>query len=55
MDTTDIVRIAVTVAGFVSFLLILIWAYGKSTKARFEEAAQRMLDDDDNTVPTSKE
>ena len=36
----NILRIGVTVAGFVLFIGILVWAWRPARKARFDEAAQ---------------
>ena len=36
----NVLRSLVTVAGFVLFVGILVWAYRPSQKAQFDEAAQ---------------
>ena len=36
----NILRIGVTVVGFVLFIGILVWAWRPAQKARFDEAAQ---------------
>ncbi|MGL6261797.1 cbb3-type cytochrome oxidase subunit 3 [Vibrio sp. WXL103] len=35
-----------TIVLFVSFIGVVWWAYGKSRKSRFEEAANLIFDDD---------
>ena len=40
MDNITVMRIVVTLASFVCFICILIWAYKRSNQARFDEAAQ---------------
>jgi cytochrome c oxidase cbb3-type subunit 4 len=47
MDLTMLIRIGTTVAGFVCFVAIILWAYGKPARARFDEAAMQPIDDDD--------
>ncbi len=47
MDINDL-RSLVTVVSFVTFLGIIVWAYGlKSNKKRFAEAANLPFDDED--------
>jgi cytochrome c oxidase cbb3-type subunit IV len=47
MDINDL-RSIVTVASFLTFLGIIVWAYGlKSNKKRFEEAANLPFDEDE--------
>ena len=46
MDINDL-RSIVTVAGLLCFLAIVAWAYGKSSKKGFEEAANLLFQDDD--------
>jgi len=43
----EVLRIVVMVAGLLCFLCICYWAYSKRSKARFDEAAQLPLADDD--------
>ncbi|KAF0813247.1 hypothetical protein IGB42_02175 [Andreprevotia sp. IGB-42] len=47
MEIQDIARIAATVAGFVCFLTICVWAYSKRSRAGFEEAANALILDED--------
>lgn len=49
MDIND-VRSILTVLAFVSFLAICAWAYSKSAKRGFDEAAQLPFTDDE--LPT---
>ncbi|QLG87855.1 cbb3-type cytochrome c oxidase subunit 3 [Chitinibacter bivalviorum] len=51
MDLQNDVRIIVTVLGFILFVGICFWAYSKSSKQRFDEAAQQPFLDDD--LPSS--
>lgn len=44
MDIND-VRSLITVASFVAFLGIVVWAYGTKRKAGFEEAARSVLEE----------
>jgi cytochrome c oxidase cbb3-type subunit IV len=46
MDIND-VRSLITVVSLVAFLGIVAWAYGSKRKARFEQAARSVLDEDD--------
>jgi cytochrome c oxidase cbb3-type subunit IV len=39
MDVNDL-RIVVTVAAFILFVAILVWAYRPARKAQFDDAAQ---------------
>ena len=50
MDIVDQVRIAVTVAGFLCFLGICVWAYSRAAKPAFEEAARLPFLEDDDPV-----
>lgn len=43
----NIVRSLVTAAGFCCFLAIIFWAYSKSAKKGFEEAAMLPFQDED--------
>ncbi|WP_412479142.1 cbb3-type cytochrome oxidase subunit 3 [Azonexus sp. IMCC34839] len=53
MDINDL-RSLITVAGLLCFLAIVGWAYGKSSKKRFEEAANLPFSgDDDQGAPSS--
>ena len=45
MDITTL-RILATLACFATFLGILAWAYARSNRARFDEAARIPLSDD---------
>ncbi|MDX9943350.1 MAG: cbb3-type cytochrome c oxidase subunit 3 [Azonexus sp.] len=47
MDINDL-RSLITVAGLVCFLAIVAWAYGKSSKKGFEEAANLPFAEDDD-------
>ena len=46
MDIND-ARSLITVVSLLAFLAIVGWAYGAKRKARFEEAARSVLDEDD--------
>lgn len=46
MDINDL-RSLVTVAGFLCFMAIVLWAYGKSSRKGFEEAANLPFAEDD--------
>ncbi len=46
MDIND-VRSILTVLAFVSFVAICVWAYSKSAKKGFDEAAQLPFTDDE--------
>ncbi len=52
MDINDL-RSFITVAGLVCFLAIVAWAYGKSSKKGFEEAANLPFAEDDDDGATS--
>ena len=43
----NVFRSLITVAGFLCFLGICVWAYSKHSKAGFDEAARLPLADDD--------
>lgn len=45
----NLVREAVTVVSFVSFLGIVAWAWSSANRGRFEEAARLPFDEDDLT------
>jgi cytochrome c oxidase cbb3-type subunit 4 len=45
MDINDI-RAALTVASFLTFVGIIVWAYGAGRKARFDRAARSVLEED---------
>ncbi len=45
-------RIVYTVLVFVLFIGIVVWAYGKGRKSRFDEAAQSIFSEDNNTSRT---
>jgi cytochrome c oxidase cbb3-type subunit 4 len=46
MDINDI-RAVVTVASFIAFVGIVLWAYGAGRKQRFDRAARSVLEEDD--------
>lgn len=46
----NLVRSLVTVGGFCCFLAITFWAYSKSAKKGFDEAAMLPFQDEDDTV-----
>ena len=50
MDINDL-RPIVTVAGLLCFLAIVAWAYGKSSKKGFEEAANLPFAEEDDQGP----
>jgi len=50
---SSIVHSIWTVAVFVIFIGIVLWAYSGSRKKDFDEAARLALDDDDNTPSSS--
>ncbi len=53
MDINDL-RSLVTVISFLTFLGIIVWAYGvKSNKARFAEAAQLPFTEDGDPDPVA--
>jgi cytochrome c oxidase cbb3-type subunit 4 len=53
MDINDL-RSLITVAGLLCFLAIVGWAYGRSSKKGFDEAAQLPFSgDDDQGAPSS--
>ncbi|GGP24306.1 cbb3-type cytochrome oxidase subunit 3 [Silvimonas amylolytica] len=47
MDWQDLLRIGVTVLGFLCFVALIVWAFSKNTKAEMEEAGRAPLLDDD--------
>ncbi|WP_035051564.1 cbb3-type cytochrome oxidase subunit 3 [Andreprevotia chitinilytica] len=47
MELQDIFRIVVTLAGFICFVAICVWAYGKRSREGFDEAANAPILDDD--------
>ena len=47
MDWQDLLRISVTVLGFLCFAAICIWAFSKGTQGEMDEAARAPLLDDD--------
>ncbi|MCL2524810.1 MAG: cbb3-type cytochrome c oxidase subunit 3 [Betaproteobacteria bacterium] len=56
MDINDL-RSLITVVGLLCFLAIVVWAWGKSSKKRFDEAAQLPFaeqDDQDAMNPSSQ-
>jgi len=46
MDINE-ARSLITLASLLAFLGIVAWAYGSRQKARFDEAARSVLDEDD--------
>ena len=48
MDVNDL-RIAVTVIGFISFVGICAWAWSRSARKGFDEAAMLPFSEDDDT------
>lgn len=56
MDINDL-RSIITVAGLLCFLAIVGWAYGRSSKKGFEEAANLPFaeDDDQAAVPSASQ
>lgn len=53
MDINDL-RSIVTVAGLLCFLAIVAWAYGKSSKKGFEEAANLPFAEEDDHGPADR-
>jgi cytochrome c oxidase cbb3-type subunit 4 len=47
MDITTL-RSAVTVVAFLTFLGIVIWAYGSARKSRFDAAARMPFEEDED-------
>ncbi|WP_374349429.1 cbb3-type cytochrome oxidase subunit 3 [Chitinimonas sp.] len=47
MEMSNLFRIITTVAGFICFLAIALWAYGRPARAGFEEAAMQPIADND--------
>ena len=47
MDGINLIRIIFTVLSFVCFLLIAFWAYSKTSKKQFDEAANLPFADDE--------
>ena len=50
-NVADLIHIIVTVASFVCFVLIGLWAYSKSAKPHFEEAANLPFAEEDDHGP----
>lgn len=48
MDSINQIRIIFTVLSFVCFLLIAFWAYSKTSKKQFDEAANLPFADDED-------
>ncbi|MDR0480016.1 MAG: cbb3-type cytochrome c oxidase subunit 3 [Burkholderiaceae bacterium] len=40
MDTINLLRVITTVASFVMFIVIAVWAWSARNRERFDEAAQ---------------
>ena len=53
MDINDL-RSITTVAGLICFLGIVAWAYGKSSKKGFDEAAKLPFAEDDDQGAASR-
>jgi cytochrome c oxidase cbb3-type subunit IV len=53
MDINDL-RSIITVSGLLCFLTIVWWAYGKSSKKGFEEAANLPFAEHDDLEATSR-
>ena len=53
MDINDL-RSIITVVGLLCFLAIVVWAYGKSSKKGFEEAANLPFAEPDDQGAVSK-
>ena len=53
MDINDL-RVIITVATFVTFIGIVLWAYSGKRKAAFDEAAQLPFDGDDKQEPGNR-
>lgn len=53
MDWTNLARIMFTVFCFGTFIVILIGAFGKKSQKRYDEAANLVLDEDDNIDPNA--
>lgn len=45
-------RVVYTVLVFVLFVGIVVWAYGKGRQSRFDEAAQSIFNEDNNSSQT---
>ena len=43
----NLFREVITVAGLACFVVIVLWAYGKPARQRFDEAAMQPINDDD--------
>jgi cytochrome c oxidase cbb3-type subunit 4 len=50
MDLNEL-RTALLVINFAVFIGIVVWAYSRGSKQRFDEAARLALDDDPAPVP----
>jgi len=48
------IRSAITLASFVAFLGVVIWAYRPGRKAGFDAAARSVLDDTDERATAGK-
>ena len=46
MDSINNIRAAVTIASFIVFIGIFVWAWSAQRKSKFDEAARLPLDDD---------
>lgn len=49
----NILRTLITAAGFVAFVAIVLWAYGRGRRERFAQAARLPLDDDGDRATTA--
>ncbi|SMC22103.1 Cbb3-type cytochrome oxidase component FixQ [Andreprevotia lacus DSM 23236] len=52
MEFQDFMRVAVTVLGFVCFVVLTIWAWSKRRQDSFDAAANALIEDDDTPHPT---
>lgn len=46
-ESVNFIRSVLTVAGLVCFLAIVVWAYSKRSRSRFEEAANLPFADEE--------
>jgi cbb3-type cytochrome oxidase subunit 3 len=54
MDINSL-RIGVTLAGLIAFLLLVFWVYSKNNKAHFREAGNLPFLEDQSTRPCTHE
>jgi cytochrome c oxidase cbb3-type subunit 4 len=43
----NLLRSAITVVSFLTFLGVIYWAYNEHNRARFEQEGRRVLDDEE--------